>query len=90
VVGVNYEYSPGHWWRNIVRSKTKTGWCNRPGDSGAPVYIVSGSDVYAKGILDGAGGGGSDYYGGTLDKCKVDFTDIYQAYYGFPGAIRTG
>lgn len=90
VVGTSYEYASGHWYRNVVRSKSKTGWCNRPGDSGAPVYIVSSSVVYAKGILDAAGGGGSDYYGGLFDQCAVAFTDIYQAYYGFPGVIRTG
>lgn len=90
VVGTSYEYAAGHWYRNVVRSKNKTGWCNRPGDSGAPVYIVSGSSVYAKGILDAMGGGGSDYFGGQFDQCAVAFTDIYQAYYGLPGVIRTG
>lgn len=92
VVGVNYQIAAGQWWRNIVRSKGKSGWCTRPGDSGAPVYIVSGSSVYAKGILDWGGGGGSDCYAGALDpdQCRVDFTDIYQAYVGFPGYIRTG
>jgi hypothetical protein len=37
-----------------------------------------------------AGGGGSDYYGGALDRCSVSFTDIYEAYFGFPGVIRVG
>jgi hypothetical protein len=46
--------------------------------------------VYAKGILNGASGGGGDYYGGVFDKCAMSFTDIYQPYYGFPGVIRRG
>jgi streptogrisin C len=93
VASVDYQYATGHWWRNVVRSKTRTGWCNRPGDSGSPVYIVvSGGNVTAKGILVGAGGGGSDYYAGALDgdPCSVTFTDIYQAYFGFPGVITVG
>ena len=93
VARVNVESSTdGVWWRNVIRAKSKTGWCNRPGDSGAPVYIVNGSgSVTAKGILDGAGGGGTDYYGGQLDKCiGVVFTDIWEPFYGFPGVIRTG
>jgi hypothetical protein len=91
--GVTYRIGKtAAWWRNVVVSKGKTGWCNRPGDSGSPVYIVSGSSVSAKGILDGAGGGGSDFYAGALDgdDCVDLFTDIYQAYVGFPGYIQTG
>jgi hypothetical protein len=45
--------------------------------------------VLAQGILDGASGGGSDYYGGYLDKCRVLFTDIWDAYYGFPGVLKS-
>jgi hypothetical protein len=82
VARVDYQYATGHWWRNIIRAKSKQGWCNRPGDSGAPVYIVnSGGSVTAKGILDGAGGGGSDYYGGLFDPCAgVVFTDIWEPF----------
>lgn len=89
-VGVNIKYSDGATIRNAVSSKNKQGWCTRPGDSGGPVYIVSGSKVVAKGIISGGGGGGSDYYGGLFDQCTQVFTDIYQPYYGFPGVIRTG
>lgn len=93
VVKVDYQYATGHWWRNVVRSHNKSGWCNRPGDSGAPIYFVnSNGSVLAKGILDGVGGGGSDYYAGVLDldQCSVLFTDIYEPWYGLPGSIRTG
>lgn len=89
-VGVDVKYSDGATVRNAVTSKSKQGWCTRPGDSGGPVYIVSGSNIVAKGIHSGGGGGGSDYYGGLLDQCSQVFTDIYEPYYGFPGVIKTG
>ncbi|WP_433830210.1 hypothetical protein ACQP2E_10255 [Actinoplanes sp. CA-015351] len=82
--------SSGYWTRGIVMSKNKTGWCTRGGDSGGPVYTVnSDGSVAAKGINDGGGGGGKDYYAGALDQCHSFFTDIWDAYYGFPGRLKT-
>lgn len=78
------------WKRNIVVSKNRQGWCTRPGDSGGSVYIVNSSGtIQAKGINNSGGGGGSDYYGGALDPCHQQFTDIWDAYYGFPGTIKS-
>jgi hypothetical protein len=89
-VRINYEKAPGVWWRNVVTSGPRQGWCNRPGDSGAPVYaLASSSSVIAHGILDGASGGGGDYYAGYLDQCRILFTDIWDAYYGFPGVLKS-
>ena len=89
-VGINHTYSDGEVLRNAVQSSYKQGWCIRPGDSGGPVYTVrSDGKVAAKGLINGAGGGGGDYYGGATDPCIMWFTDIYQAYYAFPGTIQT-
>jgi len=87
---VDHRYSTGEVVRNAVVSSKRKGWCVRPGDSGAPIYTVgSNGRVAAKGIHSGGGGGGSDYYGGLFDQCYEVFTDIYEAYYGFPGVLRT-
>lgn len=88
---VDIRYSSGAVVRNAVSSRSKQGWCTRPGDSGGPVYTVRpDGKVAAKGIISGGGGGGSDYYGGLFDQCTQIFTDIYEAYYGFPGYLRVG
>jgi hypothetical protein len=88
-VGVDRKIS-GKWKRNIVTSGGRQGWCNRPGDSGGAVYTVSSNGkIVAKGILNSGGGGGSDYYGGFLDQCTNVFTDIWDAYLGFPGYLKT-
>jgi hypothetical protein len=50
---------------------------------------LSDDTVQAMGILSGSGGGGSDYYGGLTDKCIMWYTDIYDAYLGFPGVLKT-
>ncbi|MBG0569308.1 hypothetical protein I4J89_48735 [Actinoplanes sp. NEAU-A11] len=83
--------SDGKWLRNVVVSEKKKGWCTRPGDSGGPVYTVnSDGSVVAKGIHHGSnGGGGDDHYAGALDKCLEIFTDIRDAYFGFPGHLET-
>lgn len=86
--GINYQYGSGAWARNVVTGG-KQGWCTRPGDSGGPIYTVGPTGVSAKGIHSGGGGGGGDYYGGLTDPCVEVFTDIYQAYYGFPGVLKT-
>lgn len=85
----NRTMSTGDIKRNIVISTYKKGWCVRPGDSGGSVFIVSGSNIVAKGVHNGGGGGGSDYYGGATDPCHEIFTDIWDAYYGLPGDLRT-
>ena len=88
--GVTMKVS-GKWKRNVVRSTARQGWCIRPGDSGGPVYIVNADgSVSAMGIINSGGGGGSDFYGGALDKCSMQFTDIWEAYSGFPGLLKRG
>jgi streptogrisin C len=85
---VNQTVTGGAISRNVVRSNSRQGWCARPGDSGGSVFITSSSNVIAKGVMNFASGGGSDYYGGALDKCSMGFTDIWDAYYGLPGDIK--
>lgn len=91
--GVNYTYGDGSVLRTAVRAEKK-GWCFKPGDSGAPVYFIRSSDgkVVAQGIASGdTRFGGSDYYAGAFDaSCRLIFTDIWDAWYGFPGVLQTG
>ncbi|GAA2389959.1 hypothetical protein GCM10010404_53980 [Nonomuraea africana] len=87
---INVRYSDGTYARNMTRGY-KQGQCTRGGDSGGPIYTVnSAGKVVAKGVHSGGGGGGSDGWGGAFDPCREYFTDIYEAYYGFPGVIATG
>lgn len=89
-VGVNHTYSTGEVVRHATQTYYREGWCVRPGDSGGPTYTVRADNaVAAKGIISGAGGGGSDYYGGATDPCIMWFTDIYDPYYAFPGTLKT-
>jgi len=90
-VGINFTYSTGEVLRHGVETYSRTsGPCVRPGDSGGPTYTVrSDGKVAAKGIISGAGGGGSDYIAGIFDPCRMWFTDIYDPYYAFPGVLRT-
>lgn len=74
--------------RNVVRGQ-KQDWCQRPGDSGAPVYYFTSGGVTAKGINNGGGGGGGDYFGGTFDPCDEYHTDIWDIYYGLAGYLKT-
>jgi hypothetical protein len=86
----NYTYNSGEVARRVWRGD-KRGWCIKAGDSGGPVYTVrSDGYVVAKGIISGATGfGGSDAYAGLLDTaCRNIFSDIWDAYYGFPGDIN--
>jgi hypothetical protein len=85
---VNVTYSTGEVGRNMIRSRSKQGWCTRPGDSGGSVFTANSSGVTAKGVHSGGGGGGSDYYGGLLDQCSQIFTDIWDIYYGLPGYLE--
>lgn len=80
-VGVNYTYADGEGARNIVIG-TKTAPCLGSGDSGGPVYTVrSDGGIAAKGIISG---------GGVASQCRNEYTDIYQALYGFVGWLATG
>jgi streptogrisin C len=87
----NYTYTVNdevarHVWRG-----EKRGHCIEAGDSGGPVYTVDSSGrVLAKGIISGATGfGGSDHNAGALERaCRNIFTDIWDAYFGFPGDIN--
>jgi len=88
-VRFDHRYSNGEWARNVNRG-SKQAQCTIGGDSGGPVYTVrSDGGIAAKGIHSGGGGGGSDNWGGAFDPCFGIFTDIWQAYYGFPGVLRT-
>jgi hypothetical protein len=87
---VDHVYSNNEVLRHGVESKTKQGQCLIGGDSGGPVYTVrSDGAISAKGIVSGISGGGADYWGGLLDPCTMWFTDIYDAYYAFPGVLAT-
>ncbi|MGH3739640.1 MAG: hypothetical protein ACRDT6_29170 [Micromonosporaceae bacterium] len=86
---VNVKYDGGEVVRNVTVGY-KTASCTRPGDSGSPVYRKrTDSGVNAVGIHSGHGGGGGDFYGGIWDPCKEIHTDIWDAYYAFPGTLRT-
>jgi streptogrisin C len=83
------EYVSGKWLRNVAASRPRTGWCTRLGDSGGSVFTVTSTGIIvAKGIHNAGGGGGGDDFGGTGDPCTESFTDIYDAYYGFPGFLK--
>ncbi|MCT9934034.1 S1 family peptidase [Planotetraspora sp. A-T 1434] len=88
-IRINHKYSDGTVLKNGVRGY-KHGQCTLGGDSGGPVYTVtSAGKVVAKGIHNGAAGGGSDHWGGAFDPCIEYFTDIWDAYLGFPGTLAT-
>lgn len=88
-VRFDIKYSTGEWGRN-VNSGGKQGQCLIGGDSGGPIYTVrSDGGIAAKGIISAGSGGGSDNWGGAFDPCYGIFTDIWEAYYGFPGVLRT-
>ena len=52
--------------------------------------VISGAPGRPMGIHSGGTDGGGDYYGGLPDPCVEVDTDIYDAYYGFPGYLKTG
>lgn len=88
-VRFDIKYSTGEWARNVNRGG-KQGQCLIGGDSGGPIYTVrSDGGIAAKGIISAGSGGGSDNWGGAFDPCVGIFTDIWQAYWGFPGVLRT-
>ncbi len=80
-VKVNLRYLDGQFARNMTLGK-KNGTCNARGDSGGPIYTVSGGKVVAKGIISG---GGMD--GGA---CLGVFTDIRLAEKAMPGIVKKG
>ncbi|HWP64130.1 MAG TPA: hypothetical protein VNO86_11735 [Candidatus Binatia bacterium] len=70
------------WARNVVRAEALGNTCPTHGDSGAPVYrIVSTGRVAAVGIFSGSFP--------QVVACSVWFTDIWDAYYGLPGSLKT-
>lgn len=78
---INVRYSGGEVVRNVTRG-SKSGACTAGGDSGGSVYSrPSSSTARAVGIHSGGGGGGSY-------PCTEIFTDIWDAYFAFPGHIR--
>lgn len=90
-VGINIKYNDGEGTgRNLVEG-SKQDQCTLKGDSGGPVFTVqSDGGIVAKGLISGGGGGGDDDFGGAWDRCRNYFTDIWEAYYGFPGVLKTG
>ena len=88
-VPTNQKYVDGAIARNVAKAE-KQGPCIIHGDSGGPVYNLVGVEGAApKGIISGAGGGGSDNYGGALDPCQVYFTDIWRAVDAWGGYVMT-
>ncbi len=83
--GVNVWYvfdGPNVWARHVVRAEAAGNTCPTHGDSGGPVYRKrSDGKVYAVGI----------YSGGAplVAWCLAYFTDIWDAYYGLPGTLKT-
>lgn len=87
-VRINHTNSNGEVLRNVSQGR-KQGQCTMGGDSGGPTYtVLSNGSVVAKGIHSGTSGGGGDNWGGALDPCYERFTDIWDAYNGFPGFLR--
>jgi Trypsin len=86
-VYIDVTYNDGDVARHVVKSK-KQGWCVKKGDSGAPVYYRYDGKAYARGIVSGGGGGGSDGYGGALDPCILTFTDVGDAYDAYEGHLE--
>jgi hypothetical protein len=78
----NIKYRDGQMARNITLGK-KSGKCTAPGDSGGPIYTISGGKVVAKGIHSG-GGKWSD------GDCLEVFTDIRLAEKALPGIVKKG
>ncbi|MGI5242995.1 trypsin-like peptidase domain-containing protein [Dactylosporangium sp. CA-139066] len=88
--GFDYRLSTGEWVRTTTAAYKYSGTCSIPGDSGGPVYTIRGDGaVAAKGIWSW-GGGGVNGSGTSLIPCSGGFTDIWFAYYGLPGFLRTG
>ncbi|MBT2401327.1 S1 family peptidase [Streptomyces sp. ISL-100] len=83
------KYTSGAIARNVVTAEKTSSACVQKGDSGGPTYTVDGSGrAYAKGIISGGSGGGSDNSGGYLDPCHLIFTDTRLAHNALPGTVE--
>jgi hypothetical protein len=70
------------WARNVVRAEALGNTCPTHGDSGAPVYrVLSAGRVAAVGIFSGSFP--------QVVACTVWFTDVWDAYVGLPGTLKT-
>lgn len=78
----NIKYRDGQMARNITLGK-KAGTCTAPGDSGGPIYTVSGGKVVAKGIHSGGGKW-------TDGDCLEVFTDVRLAEKALAGIVKKG
>jgi hypothetical protein len=83
--GINILYlgaGPNVWARNVVEARAGGNTCPNRGDSGAPVYRKpSAGQVAAVGIFSG--------WSSAIIACQVWFTDIWDAYFGLPGTLKT-
>jgi hypothetical protein len=83
--GINILYildGPNVWARNVVEARALGNTCPTHGDSGAPVYRkLSATRVAAVGIWSGSFP--------EVVACTVWFTDIWDAYFGLPGTLKT-
>ena len=69
----------------MVEAARSYGGCVQSGDSGGPVFTTNpDTSVMAKGIIGAFAGTGT-----SSDPCKTWFTDIWDAYWGLPGDIKT-
>lgn len=90
-VGGNYYYSDSNETARHVTHGTKKAWCVIPGDSGGPTYTVrSDGGIAAKGIISGVNI--HDNYADWYEpwSCENVFTDIWDAWYAFPGILTLG
>lgn len=70
------------WARHVNIAVALGPTCPTEGDSGAPVYRkLSSSRIAAVGIWSGRAA--------LVFECQAYFTDIWGAYYGLPGTIKT-
>lgn len=81
---IDHQYSNGEWARHIYKGIRPSGTCIVGGDSGGPVYTyrADGFTIAAKGIISGQVSDPSN--------CYVFFSDVWDAYWGFPGTLKTG
>lgn len=71
--------------RNGTVGEKVFGQCTAGGDSGAPVFTVRGDGkVAGKGIHSGSTGNTT---GSSSDPCRAYYTDIREAFYGYPGSL---
>ncbi len=85
-VGVQVTYNFGLGVaRYMVEASRSYGGCVQSGDSGGPVFTTNpDTSVMAKGVIGAFAGTGA-----SGDPCMTWFTDIWDAYWGLPGDIKT-